>query len=109
MMYELITRLDPERFRSRLYFLREAGPVGRELFGRGVLGAECLQRGRFDPTVLVKLGRHLRRDQPDILFSLDHHNALLWGRLAGVMTGVRKQIVASHSTGKFGGTGNVPS
>ena len=103
VMYELIKRLRPERFDPRLYFLGEAGPVGRELFALGVRGAERLQNGRFDPTVLLRLGRYFRRDKPDIMFALDHHNAMLWGRLAAITCGVKGQIVASHSTGKFGG------
>ena len=44
-MFELITRLS-DRFESSLYFLRDSGSIGRELFKRGVPGAERLQLGR---------------------------------------------------------------
>jgi glycosyltransferase involved in cell wall biosynthesis len=103
VMSELITRLPVADFTTRLYFLREPGPVGRELFRRGVRGAERLQRHRLDPMVLPRLARYLEHDGADVLFVLDHHNALLWGRLAGLAARVPHTVVASHTTGRLGG------
>jgi glycosyltransferase involved in cell wall biosynthesis len=106
VMSELITRLPEERFHKRLYLLREAGPIGGELLRSGIPGAERLQRNRWDPTAAARLSAHLRRNPPDILFVLDHHNAMLWGRLAGICVHVPSQVLASHTTGKFGGKRN---
>jgi glycosyltransferase involved in cell wall biosynthesis len=102
VLSHVITRLPRDRFRVNLYFLREAGPVGRALFDAGIGGAEHLQRHRFDPAAATRLGRHLRRDPPDVLFILDHHNAMLWGRLAALLSRVPSVVVASHATGLFG-------
>jgi glycosyltransferase involved in cell wall biosynthesis len=102
VLSQVITRLPRDRFRINVYFLREAGRVGRELFDAGVGGAERLQRHRFDPAAAIRLGRHLRGDPPDVLFILDHHNAMLWGRVAALLNGVPRVVVASHATGLFG-------
>ena len=72
------------------------------MFDAGVGGAERLQRHRFDPAAAIRLSRHLRRDPPDVLFILDHHNAMLWGRVAALLNGVPRVVVASHATGLFG-------
>lgn len=102
-MSDLITRLPESRFEKKLYFLRNAGEIGQPLLDGVVEGAQRLQRHRLDPGAVVGLARHFRRHKPDILFLLDHHNALLWGRIAGILTRVPHYVVASHSTGKFGG------
>lgn len=102
MTQSLVSRLPRERFECAFFFLKEAGPIGREMFRIGCGGAERLQHGRLNPTVLVRLARRLRRWRPDLLFCMDHHNALLWGRLAGLLAGVPAQVAVSHSTGLFG-------
>jgi glycosyltransferase involved in cell wall biosynthesis len=102
VLSHVITRLPRDRYRVNLYFLKEAGRVGRELFDAGVGGAERLQRHRFDPVAALRLSRHLRRDPPDLLFVLDHHNAMLWGRVAALLAPVPRVVLASHATGLFG-------
>jgi glycosyltransferase involved in cell wall biosynthesis len=83
----MVRRLDRERFETELFFLHDAGAVGRELFGQGFGGCERLMStgttaarcrdwsyayGRFDPTSSC----------------LDHHDAMTLGRLAGLAAGV---------------------
>ena len=106
VLSHVITRLPADRFRVNLYFLREAGRVGRELFDAGIGGVERLQRHRYDPLAALRLYRHMRIDPPDVVFLLDHHNAMLWGRVAALMAGVPGIVVASHATGLFGGRRN---
>jgi glycosyltransferase involved in cell wall biosynthesis len=102
VLSHVITRLPSDRFRVNLYFLREAGRVGRELFEAGYGGAERLQRRRYDPGAALRLSRYLRKDPPHVLFTLDHHNAMMWGRLAAMLAGVPRVVVASHATGLYG-------
>ncbi len=109
VLSHLITRLPGDRFRVRLYFLKNAGIVGQSLFQNGVAGRQDLQGHSYDPGAAIRLARLFREDRPDILFALDHHNAMLWGRLAGILAGVKKQVVASHATGLFGGKRNFRS
>lgn len=106
LLSQVIKRLPRDRFRVSLHFLREAGPVGRELYSAGIEGAERLQRHRYDPSAAIRLWRHLRPNPPDVLFLLDHHNAMLWGRIAGLLARVPRTVVASHATGLFGGKRN---
>lgn len=106
VLSHLITRLPVARYRIRLYFLRESGKLGRALFTQGIGGAERLQHHRYDPATAIRLSRHFKRDRPDVLFILDHHNAMMWGRIAGLLEKVPKTVVASHATGLFGGKHN---
>jgi glycosyltransferase involved in cell wall biosynthesis len=106
VLSDLITRLPASRFDKKLYFLRDAGKLGRELLETGIAVEENLQKHRLDPGAVSRLVRGFRRDRPDILFLLDHHNVLLLARLAGILARVPCQLVACHSTGKFGGKKN---
>lgn len=100
---DLITRLPDSRFNKKVYFLRNAGIMGRGLLDGGIDGTERLLSSRYDFSVVWRLARLFRADPPDVLFLLDHHNALLWGRLAGFIARVPRMVVGSHSTGRFGG------
>lgn len=106
VMRDVILGLPPGRFSSRLLFLKSPGIIGEELFARGVPGEAGLLSGRYDPAVLFRLIRRLRAFSPHILFTLDHRNALLWGRLAALSAGVPARAFASHSTGRPGGGRN---
>lgn len=106
VLIDVITRLPSEGFETALYFLKEAGPLGRELLQMGYSGVERLQRHRMDPLVLLRLARRLRLFSPHILFALDHHNVLLWGGVSSLIAGVPHRVVASHSTGRMNGAKN---
>lgn len=101
VLFNLITRLPTERFESELLFLRSPGTVGFRLIQSGVPSVDSLERGRLDPSTLAKLVSVLRLGAPDILFSLDHHNAMFWGRFASLIARVPRRVVASHSTGRM--------
>lgn len=106
VMSDLITRLPDSKFNKRVYFLRNAGTIGRGLLDGGIKGAERLQNSRYDAAVVWRLVRLFRADPPDVLFLLDHHNAMLYGRTAALIARVPRQVIASHSTGRFGGKKN---
>ena len=101
VLFDLITRLPADRFESALFFLRAPGAIGLRLMRSGVPAVDSLERGRLDPSTLGRLASCLRSRKPDVLFSLDHHNAMLWGRLASLAAGVPRRAVASHSTGRM--------
>jgi glycosyltransferase involved in cell wall biosynthesis len=101
VLSSLMTRLPRERYDTELLFLKNPGTVGKRLIRHGVAHASGLQRGRRDPAVLFRLVSRLRSSSPDILFSLDHHNAMFWGRLASLVARVPRRVVASHSTGRM--------
>ena len=97
---EVVVRLRADRFEPQLYFMREAGPLGRELFARGVGGVERIETRRGDPLAVARLWRYFRRERPDVAFCMDHHNAMLVGRVAGVAARVHALVVGSHSSEK---------
>jgi len=102
----VVTRLPAARFQSRVFLLRDAGVVGRELRGQGVDIVESIERRRHDPIALLRLIRRFREWRPDIVFCLDHHNAMFAGRIAGLAVGATARVVGSHSTGLFGREGS---
>ncbi|MFQ5511654.1 MAG: glycosyltransferase [Candidatus Krumholzibacteriia bacterium] len=103
VLFDLATRLPDERYRSAFYFMKSRGVVGARLHAAGHRVAERLQRGRFDLAAPFKLAARLRRFSPDVVLLLDHHNAILWGGLAGMLCGAGKRVIASHATGRMGG------
>ncbi len=103
---EIISGLPADRYTCRLYTLKSPGAIGESLFARGHEGAHNLQKCRFDPLVLPRIVRHFKKYSPDILICLDHHNAVFWGMTASLFAGVPARIIASHTTGRFGGKSN---
>ena len=103
VVFDVATRLPHDRYLSAFYLLKGRGTIGGELHEKGYAVTDQLQHGRFDPGTVVRIARRLRSFSPDILFLLDHHNAILWGGLAGMLSGVRHRVVACHATGRMGG------
>jgi glycosyltransferase involved in cell wall biosynthesis len=103
----VLDRLSRDRFETRLYFLRGAGPLGRALFDRGFEGVERLCKQPRDSRALGRLTRRFRDQRPHVVFCLDHHDAMLAGRIAGILSGAQASVVASHSTGLAGSDGSV--
>lgn len=99
---DVLRRLDRDRFDIELYFLHDAGVVGRELFADGFGGSERLAKGRRDRWALIRLLAHFRSFRPHLVFCMDHHDAMTAGRLAGLAAGARAMIVASHATSLVG-------
>lgn len=83
--------------------LREPGPLGQLLANAGVPLTAHLAPNRLDPRNWGRLARHFRRIAPDVLYVLDHSNALLYGRVAARMAGVPAQVCAVHRTGRADG------
>lgn len=103
VLAEVVNGLPTERFESRLYFLREPGTIGSSLLEGGVEGEHSMEAFRGDPRAGWRLRGALRRFGPDVLFSLDHHNAVFWGGLCKESGLTPRWVVGSHSTGRVGG------
>lgn len=103
VMRSLFLRLPGHGFRLQLLLLRDPGPIGEELLAAGVPGSSRLARWSCDPLCLLRLIGCMRRFRPHIVLCLDHRNAMFWGRLAALLAGVPKRVVASHTTRRFGG------
>lgn len=88
--------------RSVIITLHEAGPVGAELSRYGLRVVSNVAATRHDPGAVARLAGIMKRESVDLLFSLDHHNAVFWGSIAAKMAGVRKRVLSVHSTGLWG-------
>lgn len=95
----ILDRLPASRFDLRLYFLHAAGTVGRDLFARGMRGSERLCRRPRDPLGFARLVSELRAWGPQVVWCMDHRDAMFAGRLAAVVAGRCPSVVSSHSTG----------
>jgi glycosyltransferase involved in cell wall biosynthesis len=106
VMFDLITRLPRTRFDCRLFFLKEAGLVGEELYQKGIPAEAFLIGDGLDPAAPLRVTWRLRSFQPHILFCIDHRNAIVLGSVAARLAGIPRIVIASHSTGRFGKTRN---
>jgi len=82
--------------------LHEAGPVGEELAGLGVPVVSRVATSRHGPGAALGLARLMKSESADLLFCLDHHNAVFWGSIASKMAGVGARVLSVHSTGLWG-------
>lgn len=99
---DVVRRLDRQRFHTELFFLGDAGVVGRELFRDGFGGSERLGKRRHDGRAMLRLHACFRDFRPHVVFCLDHHDAMTAGRFAGLASGARALVVASHATSLMG-------
>ncbi len=94
--------LDEHGIDSVVVTLHEAGPVGEELERLGVRVVSGNAAFKRDPGGVLRLARIMKKESVDILFCLDHHNAVFWGALASRMAGVGGRVLSVHSTGLWG-------
>ena len=103
----VLRRLPRDRYDVRLYFLHEAGTIGRDLYAAGFGGAERLCRHRRDLSAGFRLAQCFRSFRPGLLWCLDHVDAMWLGRAAALTTGVPASVIASHSTGLIDASGRI--
>ncbi len=102
-LQHLILNLERERFGSRLYTLRGPGPIGELLAERGVPVTSQLGPGKPPaPWVPLRLAHQLKRDGCDLLYCLDHTNAVVVGVLASKLAGNLPVLMPVHTTGQWG-------
>lgn len=103
VLQHLILHLDRDRFQPRLYCLRGLGPVGEALVDAGIPARTGLGPGRPPmPWVPLRLARLFRRDGVDVLYCLDHTNAVVVGALAAGLGGRLPLLMPVHTTGQWG-------
>lgn len=102
----LLLHLPAHGLQTGLATLREPGPVGEALRERGVRVREELAPRRLDPLQPLAVRRHLRAVGADLVFVLDHSNALLYGRLGAALAGL-PQVMAVHRTRRADGSASL--
>jgi glycosyltransferase involved in cell wall biosynthesis len=100
----LVRGLSRPPFRVEVLALREPGPVGEELRAAGIpVHAGLTGAARFDPLLVPRLHRFLRRGGFQAIYFLDHAHAVFHGVLASYGTAVRVRLMPVHTTGQWGG------
>ncbi len=100
----LCTGLPELGIETSLSTFRGLGAIGEEIAAAGVpVNPSVLPHPRL-PSSLPRLVGHLRSDSPDIVYVLDHSNALFLGRLAARLAGVPRQLCAIHRTRRADGS-----
>jgi glycosyltransferase involved in cell wall biosynthesis len=103
VLQALAEDLPGEGFSVRVGCLRGAGPVGAELREAGIAVDEGIARAPRNPLGMVPVARYLARHDADILYVLDHSNALWHGRLAAAWLQL-PQVCAVHRTRRADGS-----
>ncbi len=106
IVYELATRLDPERFIPEVISLfrdaPEAQPIFQELQQAGVQTLSIPKRSKVGLSVLEDLSQHLQKNHPHIvhthLFAAD-----VWGTLAARRAHISAIVSTEHNINKSEG------
>src|SRR5689334_19995370 len=97
VLSRLLLGLDRARFQPRVLCLRqEPGTVARELLAQGIPLAYGFARVKYDPFV----GRRLvpTVGQTDLLYCLDHHQALFWVPYLLRHASIKSSVLSCHAT-----------
>lgn len=98
MLYRLLSRLDPTRFKSQVISMMEPGPVGDKILSLGVpVRSLGMTQGKVNPLALVKLVRWLRQDKPDVIQTWMYHADLAGGMAAMLAGGIPVSWGIRHS------------
>src|SRR5687767_3950126 len=98
LSYEIIRRLDRERFAPELCCMRKLGELGEKLREDVPVFSHVLKH-KYDVRVLYRLTRLLRRRKIDAVVTVGAGDRMFWGRLAAWRARMPVVISAIHSTG----------
>jgi len=96
--------LRDQGFETALTTFRGLGEIGRQIARAKVELEGQLLANPKSPSALPRLIQHLARESCDLLYVLDHGNALFLGRLAARLAGVPHQVCAVHRTRRADGS-----
>jgi len=92
MLYKLVTRMDPKRFRCIVVSMTDRGPVGEKIQKAGIpLFQLGMGLGKPTPTGLTRFYHVLKQESADIVQSWLYHADLL-GLLVGRMAEVKRVV-----------------
>lgn len=98
LLLDLLRCLDRDRVAVSLVFLRDPGPIGREVMALGLPAEHNVLRSRFDLTAPWRLASILKRQRTDVLLILNHFNALGYGVPAARLARVPAVVNWHHET-----------
>lgn len=96
-LYYLIRELDKSRYSVYVVPLFPGDDMKRQFEAAGATIVPIYKRPGFDPTVVVRLRRFLRRIDPDIVHC-QMYTANIWGRIAAVLAGCKRIVVSERNS-----------
>jgi glycosyltransferase involved in cell wall biosynthesis len=100
VLLDLLSHIDRRRFHVDLIFLRAPGPLGLEMAELGFAVRQDVLRARLDPLAPFRLASLLRARKTDVLFFINHMNALVYGVPAARMARVKAVVNWHHETNR---------
>ncbi|MGC4006160.1 MAG: glycosyltransferase [Pirellulales bacterium] len=98
LTYELLRRIDRERFAVELACMSKAGELGEKLRNEIPVHAHFLRK-KYDVRVLWRLTRLLRRGRFDAIVTVGAGDRMFWGRVCAGLARTPVIVSALHSTG----------
>lgn len=87
MLYKLLSHMDRENFQNQVVSMTDCGEIGQKIEALNIpVSALGMSPGVPSPQAILKLARHIRRTQPDVVQTWMYHSDLLGG-LAGWLAG----------------------
>jgi glycosyltransferase involved in cell wall biosynthesis len=98
VLFDLVTRLDRDRFRPVVCCLKTPGAIGEALAARGVPVYHDLLSYRYSPAVLPRLVGLLRRERIQVIHTIHQPLNNFWAVLAGRLAGGPVLVSSVHAT-----------
>jgi glycosyltransferase involved in cell wall biosynthesis len=102
MIREFAVRLDKRKYQPSVVCLNARGEVGEEISSHGIPVMNGIMHSKLDPLSLFRLRRALKELSTDLLFCLEHRDAIVLGTLASLGL-VERMFIAVHCTRLWGG------
>ena len=97
VLYDLMTGLSQLSIEPVLCCLYELGELGERLRSEGHRTLEHVALGRVDPRNVLAIKKVLVRERADILYVIDAFHNVVVGRLAAMLVGDTKTVIAFHN------------
>jgi glycosyltransferase involved in cell wall biosynthesis len=100
LLLEVLRHINRQQFALHIMFLRDPGILGKEIIQLGFPVSTGIIRSKFDILGVFKLAKLLKGSQTDVVFLINHLNALFFGVLAAKFAGVQRCINWENETFK---------
>lgn len=109
LLYEFVSRVDPDLFAVKVCCLKEGGYFKNRLIDLGVPFYDQLLKHKYDAFAFRKLARIIETESVDIIETYAHANTVLFSYLAKMLALVKRFVVSFHATGTVTGGNLVPA
>lgn len=95
VVINLMTGIDPARYRALLYTLGDGGALAEEVERRGFTVRRLAKRAGLDHRLFLRLAQQFRSDGVRVVHS-HNYSPLVYGSVAGRVAGVGRHVYTAH-------------